>query len=80
MDLSESYLVGIVSARHASLRMGHCYTDYIDIKSGMKHYVGLCPHSYIIMHYIDDLMEKLLSEELGCVIGDISCGICFLCR
>ena len=34
MDLSESFLVGIVS--HACLRVGHSYTDYTDIKSGAK--------------------------------------------
>ena len=28
--------------------------------------------------YVDDLIEKLLSEELGCIIGNISYGVVFM--
>ena len=68
MDLSEFYLVGIMFS-HACLRMGHCYTDYIDIKSGVKQGGIMSPQLYNV--YVDDVIEKLLSEELSCKIRDI---------
>ena len=51
--------------------MGHCYTDYIDIKSGVKHGGIIFPQLYNV--YADDL----ISEESGCKIRDISCGVVF---
>ena len=57
------------------LKMGHCYTDYIDLKSEVQQGGIMSPQLYDV--YVDDLMEKLLNEELGCMIGAISYGVVF---
>ena len=53
--------------------MDHCVTDYIDIKSEVEQNGIMFPQLYNA--YVDDLMEKLSSEKLSCMIGDISYGV-----
>ena len=53
--------------------MGHCVTDYIDIKSEVEQNGIMFPQLYNV--YVDDLMKKLSSEELSCMIRDISYGV-----
>ncbi len=60
---------------HACVRMDGCYTGYIDIRSGVKQGGIMSPHLYNV--YVDDLMERLLNEKLGCMIGELSYGVIF---
>jgi hypothetical protein len=68
-------LISWYCVSHACVRLGNVYTDYIDIKSGIKQGGIMSPILYNV--YVDDLMANLLKETLGCTIGGMSYGVIF---
>jgi hypothetical protein len=60
---------------HACVRLGNVYSDYVDIKSGIKQGGIMSPIFYNI--YVDDLMDTLMKGKLGCTIGDYFYGAIF---
>jgi hypothetical protein len=60
---------------NACVRLNGVCTDFMDVNSGVKQGGIMSPILYNV--YVDDLMNKLLKENLGCTIGGISYGAIF---